>query len=141
MYQAGDVMQRDVICVSEDATVREAMHKLIAHHISGMPVVDGDDRLVGIISEFQLLEAAYLPEVRSRHVGELMTRDVVTVGEGAFLSDITNMMMVRGIRRIPVVRDGQVVGIVARRDVLRYVLDHEEALDDFLAEVNAFGGG
>lgn len=140
MYRASDVMQRNVLCVAEDATVREAMEKLVAHHISGMPVVDDQQRLVGIISEFQLLEAAYLPEIRARRIGELMTKDVVTVGEGAILSDITNMMVVRGIRRVPVVRDGRVVGIVARRDVLRYVLEHEAALDDFLAEVQAFGG-
>jgi len=68
-----------------------------------------------------------------------MTKDVLTVSESMLLSDLTNMMLLHGIRRLPVVSEGKVVGIVARRDVIRYVLEHEDVLDDFLAEVQAFG--
>ncbi len=139
MYRVRDVMQRDVLGIGAEASIREAMETLVAHHISGMPVVDRQGQLVGIISEFQLLEAVYLPEIKQRRVCDLMTKDVLTVSESMLLSDLTNMMLLHGIRRLPVVSEGKVVGIVARRDVIRYVLEHEDVLDDFLAEVQAFG--
>jgi len=139
VYRVRDVMQRDVLGIGAEASIREAMETLVAHHISGMPVVDRQGQLVGIISEFQLLEAVYLPEIKQRRVCDLMTKDVLTVSESMLLSDLTNMMLLHGIRRLPVVSEGKVVGIVARRDVIRYVLEHEDVLDDFLAEVQAFG--
>jgi len=139
VFRVRDVMQRDVLCIGEKASIREAMETLVAHHNSGMPVVARRGQLVGIVSEFQLLEAVYLPEVKRRRVCDLMTKDVVTVSESMLLSDLTNMMLMHGIRRLPVVNEGNVVGILARRDVIRYLLDHEGVRDEFLAEVQAFG--
>lgn len=138
MCRAGDVMQRNVISIKEDASIREAMETLVNLGISGLPVVGEFQRLVGIITEFQLLEAVYLPEIRHSQVRHLMTTDVVTVTETTILSDVTNLMLLHGIRRLPVVRGKSLVGVIARRDVLRYVLEHQDALEGYLAEVKAF---
>lgn len=125
MSQAQDVMSRKIVAVSADATVEDAIRSLLEHHVSGAPIVDEQGCLVGIISEFQLLEAVYTPEIKQQRVSDLMTKDVVTVTEDASLSEITNMLLLHRIRRVPVVRDRKVVGIIARRDLLRYVVDTE----------------
>ena len=140
MYQASDVMNRNVMTLHQDTPVGEAIRRLLEHEISGMPVVDDQGRLVGIISEFQLMEAIYTPEVKQHRVGNLMTRDVLTVKENAILSDIANMFILHRIRRIPVIRDGRMVGIVARRDLLRYAMETDEALGGFLEDVRTFAG-
>jgi len=140
MYRASDVMNTSVVTLHQDTSVEEAIRKLLEHQISGIPVVDDEGRLVGIITEFQLMEAIYTPEVKQHRVGSLMTKDVLTVGESAILSDIANMFVLHRIRRIPVLRDGRMVGVVARRDLLRYVMETDETLGGFLEDVRSFAG-
>ena len=135
MDRARDVMNKNVLTISEDATVEEAIRGLLQHQISGMPVVDHGGRLVGIITEFQLLEVLYAPEVKKLRVRELMTRDVTTVSENTALTDVAGVLVMQRIRRIPVVRDGIVTGIIARRDLLRYVMQSEESLEGFFSKM------
>ena len=138
MYQAADVMSKRVITVSSSATVEDAIRTLVDNCISGAPVVDGDGELVGIITEFQLLEVVYDPDVKADRVEELITRDVLTVDESALLSRIAGLMISHRIRRLPVVRGKKVVGIIARRDLLRYMLEKGESLDQFFDEMREF---
>jgi len=138
MYRASDVMSKNVVTLHQDTPVEDAIRTLLKHQISGMPVVDDEGHLVGIISEFQLMEAIYTPEVKQHRVGKLMTRDVLTVKENAILSDVANMFILHRIRRMPVVRDGTVVGIIARRDLLRYVMETDDVLGGFIEEVRTF---
>jgi len=139
MYRVRKVMNTDLVTLRADATVADAIHTLVESGISGAPVVDHSGVLVGIVSEFQLLEAVYTPEFKSCRVHDIMTTDLVTVGENAFLSDAANLMMLHRIRRLPVVQNDRVVGIVARRDLLQYVIDAGESLDHFLQETTAIG--
>lgn len=137
MCRAGDVMNKNVVAICPDATVEEAIHSLLEHHVSGVPIVDEQGCLVGIISEFQLLEAIYRPEVKQERVRDLMTKDVITVAEDATLSEVANMLLLHRIRRVPVVRDGKLVGIIARRDLLACTVDAENTPG---GEVNACPG-
>jgi CBS domain-containing protein len=132
VYRAEDVMTKNVISVDRDDTVEHAIRTLLEHRISGAPVTDRSGSLVGIISEFQLLEVIYEPELRSAPVSRLMTKDVLTVDEQATLSDVASLFVVHRIRRAPVVRDGRVVGLISRRDLLRYVLDAAEGVAEFV---------
>ncbi len=116
-------MNAEVVSISADATIGEAVLTLVNGHISGMPVVDDQQQMVGIISEFQLLEAVYSPEVKSLPVRNLMTSDVITIEPTAALSDVTNLLVMHRIRRVPVVDDGRLVGIVSRRDLLKSTLE------------------
>ena len=137
MYQVRDVMNEDVLTISKDVTVEEAIRRLVDNHLSGMPAVDEDDRLVGIVSELNLLETLYSPEIREMLVRDVMTKDVLTVAPNTVLSDATGLMVVHRIRRLPVVDNGKIVGVVARRDLLRYTLEAGDELDAFLDEIKA----
>jgi CBS domain-containing protein len=94
---------------------------------------------VGIVSEFQLLEAIYRPEVKQEQVRDLMTKDVITVTEDAALSEVANLLLHR-IQRVPVVRAGRLVGIVTRRDLLRCTLEADDTPDELTDEVKACSG-
>ena len=112
------------------------------HRISAVPVVDEDGMLVGIVSEGDLmrraeigterrhpwwLELLALPETRAREfvkangtrVAEVMTRDVVTATEDTPLDDLAKLLEKNGIKRVPIVREGKVVGIVSRRNIVQ----------------------
>jgi hypothetical protein len=85
MYVAQDVMSREIVMVSPQATVVDAIRTLLEHGVSGVPVVD-NGRLVGVLSEYQLLEVIYSPQVQHARVADYMTRDVLTVSENTSLA-------------------------------------------------------
>jgi CBS domain-containing protein len=132
MYTAEQVMQRNVVSILPTATVEQAIRLLRNLDISGAPVVDEDGVLVGIISEFALLEIVYDPNIRNAPVAHFMTRDVLTVSEDALLSDVAGIFIRHRVRRVPVVQDGRLVGVVSRSDLLNYVLGAGDELRSFL---------
>jgi CBS domain-containing protein len=140
--RALDVMTTDVVTVKPDMTVRDAAVLLNERHISGAPVVDEHGSLVGIISEGDLLrrveigtdstrrtrwldfftmrgDAGAYVKSHANRVEDVMTRDVIGVGEEESLSKIASIMETRGVKRLPVLRDGHVVGIVSRANLLQ----------------------
>jgi CBS domain-containing protein len=125
-----DVMSSPVVTVPPDMRVKEVADLLVRHGISAVPVVE-DGELVGIISEADLVPLELAPDPRAhllppadlpghlpKVAGEAMTREVVALPEDADLAEAGRLMLERRIRSIPVVRGRQVVGIVARRDLL-----------------------
>ena len=137
MYQAKDVMTTEIATILPEQSVSEAIDLLLSNRVSGAPVVDADGSLIGIISEFQLLEIVYDPQVRSRSVREFMTTPVISVDEHAQLSRVTSMFITNRIRRIPVVEGNRVVGIITRSDLLRYVVKNHESLSEVFSELRA----
>ncbi|UYG06574.1 CBS domain-containing protein [Halomonas sp. M4R1S46] len=140
---AADVMTPNVITVSPDSEVSEIASLLLEHGISAVPVVDKDDRVLGIVSEGDLIrriesdeadkaqgswwlrlfstgdkDADYV-RTHGRLAGEIMTPSPVTVEEDEPLYRIAALLEKRGIKRVPVVRDGRLVGIVSRANLLR----------------------
>jgi CBS domain-containing protein len=138
---ASDVMTRDIISITPGATVREAIRLMLDCNVSGLPVVDSAGKLVGILTEGDLLHRSEIATERHRWhwleflmgpsrmadeyvrthgriVEELMTRDVVTVGRLAPLADIVALMEHRRIKRVPVIDGETLVGIVGRADLL-----------------------
>lgn len=145
---AGDIMMRDVKTIPHDATLRDAAALLTTYNISGAPVVDDDGKIVGIVSESDLLNEARkqagLPHIaafgvffapedslkRIYHGGasllaeEVMSKKVITVTEDTSVKELGDLMLRRKINRIPVVsEEGTLVGIVTREDVLRSIFD------------------
>jgi CBS domain-containing protein len=137
MYQAKDAMNKEVIFIRPEATIEEAIRMLLENDVSGMPVIDNAGRLCGIISEFQLLEVVYDPNLKGAQVQGFMTRDVITIDETALLATVANLFIVHRIRRVPVVREGKVVGIVSRRDLLRYIVDKGSKIENFFDELKS----
>jgi CBS domain-containing protein len=147
MMRAMDVMTTDVITVDPDATVQTLAALLAERGISGAPVIDAGGHLVGVVSEGDLLHRAEIGAARrhrvrrrswwldhyasedareyvkdhGRKVRDVMTRDVVTVTENTELSDVAALLEAKRIKRVPVVRDGKVVGIISRANIVRAV--------------------
>jgi CBS domain-containing protein len=147
--QARDVMTTQVVTVHPETSVEQIAALLLERRISGVPVVDAGGRLLGIVTEGDLMRR---PEIGTeRHRGwwlrffgderertveyarahgsraeQVMTRDVVTVGEETSLADIARVLEEHHIKRVPVVRDGRVVGIVSRANLLHGLATHHD---------------
>jgi len=141
-----DVMTTSVVKLSPDNSVRQAARIMLDNHVSGLPVVDDEGRLVGLISEGDLIRRTELgggiPMVdvtiaaderanayvrrSSWRVGDAMTADPVTIGEDASVARVAAVMQERGIKRIPVLRNGVLVGIVSRADLLQALLSAKQ---------------
>jgi CBS domain-containing protein len=135
MYQVKNAMSTEIVSLRPETTVDAAIRILLQHNVTGAPVIDHDNKLVGIISQFQLIEVIYDPEVKNLRVRDLMTRNVLTVEEDALLGVAANMLIVHRIHRLPVMRDGNVVGIISRSDLLRYSIRSGEKIDAFFAKL------
>jgi len=139
--KASDAMTRAVISVDPDATVLQAARLMLQRRISGLPVIDKAGKLVGILSEGDFLRrretqterrrsrwleflmgpgkvAAEYTHSHGSKVFEVMTSEAYTVGEDTPLEDIVELMERRRIKRVPVLRDNQVVGIVTRSNLM-----------------------
>jgi CBS domain-containing protein len=145
--RAMDVMTTNVITVGPDTPVQEVAKILSERSISGVPVVDAENRLVGIVSEGDLLHRVetgterraqrrrrswWLDTIGSdeelardyikshgRTAKDVMTREVVTASDTTELAEIANLLETKRIKRVPVVRDGKLVGIVSRANLVR----------------------
>ncbi len=133
--KAKDVMTANVVTVSPDHSVRHAARIMLDHRISGMPVVDDNGHLAGIVSEGDFLRrselgASAFPAGGARgyvkghswKVADLMSSDVVVADEETPIAQIAALMQEHGIKRIPVMRGPRLVGVVSRADLLRVVV-------------------
>lgn len=117
----GEIMRPRPLTLREDMDVMAAIHLFVENQISGAPVLDAEDRLVGILTERDcmhvVIEASYYGEPGGR-VAEFMTQPVETVEESADVLDLARRFRDGKYRRYPVIRDGHLVGLISRRDVL-----------------------
>jgi CBS domain-containing protein len=143
--KVSDVMTKHVISISPETSVFVAIRLMLKHHISGLPVIDNRARLVGILSEGNFLRRAEIDTERKRSlwldallgpadgaatyvhshglaVKEVMTPAPVTVTEHTALDEVVRLMEHRNVKRLPVLRDGKVVGIVTRANLMRALL-------------------
>jgi CBS domain-containing protein len=119
MLTAGEIMSPTTVTVRPEASVEAAIELLLDKEISGLPVLDADGRLVGVITEFALLAVAYDRRVKNHTVSQHMSRELVTVDVDDPISRVADLCIVHRVRRLPVLRDGRLAGVIARRDVLR----------------------
>jgi len=124
---AGEMMTKKVVTVREDMRVLDAVRLLLKNRVSGAPVVDGDYRLIGMLSEKDCIRAllrAVSERLPSSYVRDVMTSEVFTIEEEADLLSIAHLFTTKPLRRIPVVgRDGTLLGQISRRDLLSSALD------------------
>jgi CBS domain-containing protein len=139
--RARDLMTTPIIAIEPSASIGEAAKLMLGHHISGLPVVATDGKLVGIVSEGDFLRRTELATERKRprwieffepgklageyalahgrKIDEVMTDRVITIGPDAPLDEIVDIMIGSRIKRLPVVDGGVLVGMVSRSDILR----------------------
>ena len=127
MLTAGAIMTPDLVTVRPDASIDQAIELLLREQISGLPVVDDDGRLVGVITEFALLAVAYDRRVKNHKVSNHMTRELITVEVDDPVSRVADLCIVHRVRRVPVMQNGRLVGVIARRDVLRALVESPTA--------------
>lgn len=112
---ARDIMTASVVTVSADTTLDELTELLARSTFSGVPVVDYLGRVVGIVTEADLLTAR-----PGQHIVEsIMTRDVVAVSADESLQEVAFLLSIRRINRVPVLEEGKLVGIISRADVVK----------------------
>jgi CBS domain-containing protein len=140
---AREVMTAPVVTVNPNIAVKEAIRLLDRHDITSLPVVDEEQRLVGIVSQADLLrgEVHWDPrgdvraarewrEPRAATVADVMTRRVITVDENADASDIARLMLDTGVKSIPVADGDTVVGVVSRRDLIRALARTDDQIQE-----------
>lgn len=143
--KAKDIMQKTVITIKPDTTIEEIAKILTDNHISGAPVVDDENKLIGIVTEGDLLHKETTPrlpgvlsilgafiyyngldkhkedfrKLAASKASEIMTTDVITVTEGAEINEIASIMINQSINRVPVIRNKKLVGIISRADIIK----------------------
>jgi CBS domain-containing protein len=129
MVRAKDIMTTDVVWVKKDTPAYEAAELLLKNEITGMPVVEHDMSLVGIVTEKDLLRLFHASqEQQNKTVADYMTRPAVHYRESERLKTIVDFMLINYFRRIPVTsKEGKVVGVISRPDVLEYILQSRQA--------------
>jgi CBS domain-containing protein len=130
-----DIMNPRVVGVRPDATLAEAVAILTQQHIGGAPVVTAEGAVVGVISELALIDVVFDSDAKDSPVSEYMTPEVHTVHPDDPLSRPAQLFALYSFRRLPVVQDGKLVGIVTRRDLMNYALRENELLTDPLIEL------
>jgi CBS domain-containing protein len=139
--RATEFMTTEVVTTTPDTTVAAANRQLLEHRIAALPVVEDGRRLVGIVSELDLLRERVTADPRAharlddsphapppRTVAEVMTRDVVALPDAADEAAFASIMASSGVKSIPVVSGERLVGIVGRRDLLRMLARDDAAI-------------
>jgi CBS domain-containing protein len=124
MLTAEDVMTGEVLSVKKDTPVREAIELMLIHQVTGLPVVAEDMTLVGIITEKDIIKLYKSPaQGQWRTVEDYMTTQAVHFERDESFEDICECLICNDFRRVPVVSNGKLVGIVSRPDVAENILD------------------
>jgi CBS domain-containing protein len=140
--KAQDVMVRNVLTVGPDTSVADAVAMLVKHDISALPVVNPDDSLIGILSEADLLEreelgaehhypwwieslmpasklAERFAKAHGKRVSDVMSTNVIFASEDTPVSEIAALLETHRIKRVPIINDGKIVGIVSRSNLMQ----------------------
>lgn len=122
MFKAKTVMVDKVITVKKDMGIYDAIKTMVENNITGLPVVNDDMTLAGIITEKDVLKLLYNMEDRTNTVAHYMTCEVVCFDEEESLIDIAECFIAHHFRRVPILREGKVVGVISRKDIVGYIL-------------------
>ncbi len=110
---AQDVMLTDSPSATADMSIGDVIAVLEANEIGGMPVLDGEGALIGMVTEYDIISK------KGDTAGSIMSRGVITVQESTSVVEMIELMWLHGVRQLPVVRDGRLIGIVTRRELMR----------------------
>ena len=132
MFKAKDIMTKVVITARPEMLIYDAIRTLANRNITGLPVVDADLALVGVLSEKDVLKTLYAAEGSPEQtVKDFMSTDVVSFDANASLIDLCDCLTEGNFRRVPITEDGKLLGIVSRSDIIRAILKlkHQQASD------------
>lgn len=125
----GDLMQLDLVLIRPDSTVKEAISSLATAHVSGLPVVDTDGRLVGVVSSTDIINAeaamtdhkGRVPLLTQTAVQDIMSPRPYTIGPAADVREVARHMHYAGIHRVFVTKEERLLGVISASDIVRAV--------------------
>lgn len=121
MLNAKDIMTTHVVFIDPDEPVEHAIALMLRHGVSGLPVVNSCGQLLGVVTEYDLLDIINDPQTERKMVYHFMTRDPLTIDVGTSIFSLGRLFHGRSIRRYPVTENGELVGIISRRELIRFV--------------------
>jgi CBS domain-containing protein len=124
------VMNKQVVALAPDTTLKEAIQFLTRHHIGGSPVVNDEGKLIGMISELALIDVVFDETVWNAPVSKYMNAELQVVHPDESLMRAAQLFTLYAFRRLPVVEDGRLIGILTRRDLMNYSLQTNHVLGD-----------
>ena len=114
-----EIMTKVLVTVRPELRLTEAIKLMLKHDVGAVPVVDAQQDLIGIITEYNIMNLAFSGNAAETTVGEVMVREVVTFAPDADIEALVNFSAKHRLHRVPVVEGKKIVGIVSRRDILR----------------------
>lgn len=124
--KAKDIMTRPVLSARKNASARDIALQLLSGLFSGMPVTDEDGRVIGMVTEFDLLGNICEGKELSKLTAEdIMSENTITADVNTPVRDILNIMLDKNVIRLPITEEGRLVGIVARCDILKAYIEPE----------------
>ncbi len=123
MHETKDIMSTDVVSVQPDTPVARVVELLIENDITGLPVVEPSGRLVGIVTEKDLIGVRCGQDAPSGTARDYMTDDVISFDEDDDIIAICECLINNHLRRVPILADGELVGIISRRDFIKYIME------------------
>jgi len=125
---AQDVMQCGLLTVRKQTPLHEAANILATRHITGLPVVDEALQLLGIITEKDVLRAIFASENKGQTVAELMTENVTSFSQTDSMFDVCDCLINNDFRRVPILDQGRLVGLISRADIILYILKNKSTV-------------
>jgi len=123
---AKDIMQQSVLAATPRASLRDVASQLVSNEISGMPVAADDGRVIGVITEADIVRALLEGKrLENLTASDVMTGPPITVDQTASLEDLMKCLEDNRIVRVPVTYDNKLIGIIARRDIIKAILEPE----------------
>ena len=130
MLEAKDIMTKRVICINKDTPIFEAIRLMADNNITGIPVVENDLNLVGMLSEQDVLRLFHTyDDEKDRTVNDFMTQPAIHFEENEPLLDVCYCLRDNSIRRVPVTSNGKVSGVISRSDILKCIIKESEKSD------------
>jgi CBS domain-containing protein len=128
MLKAKDIMAEDMIVVKKDTPIYEAIWLLREKHITGVPVVEDDMTLIGVLSEKDVINLLYYAhgDEENKIVADFMTQPAIHFDKNENLLNICDCLIVHSFRRIPVTSEGKLVGLISRADIVDCILHLRE---------------
>jgi len=132
MISITEIMSKDIVTIEQEAPIYEALDLLSKRKISGIPVINEQNNIVGILTEKDVLKILIDKNLGVKTtVSQYMTREVICFTEDDNAFDICKFFIRSNIRRVPILKDGKIVGIVSRRDIVELILEAQRKISDF----------
>lgn len=123
MLEAKDIMTKQVVCIRKDTPIFEAIRMMADNNITGIPVIDDNSTLVGMLSEQDVLRLFHTyDDEKDRTVNDFMTQPAIHFEENEPLLDVCYCLRDNAIRRVPITSNGKVTGVISRSDILKRIL-------------------